>query len=371
MGPSWLSAPAKTVWRREPHTEGKHLVLRNYLGAWFPILGSRSGRIVFIDGFAGPGEYSNGEPGSPIIALETFLEHRARGSIKEAVFSFVEADPKRARHLEDLIQRRWPKLPENCKVDVSAGTFDGTMTAALDELDAAKKRLAPAFVMIDPFGVKETPMSVVRRILSNPRSEVYVSFMVEAINRFRATPEFERHLDDLFGCTDWRAGISLADGAARLSFFYELYERQLRRAGAKQVVRFDLFEGKRLVYAIFFGTQNVVGSDRMKQSIWKIAPFGDFAFHGVRAGRQLTLGMEKADLRPLREAIANKFRGKGWIRVGEVEEFVSSDATDFHKGQFKKGALKVMEDNGLVEVSRAPGKRKGTFPNGTKVRIVT
>lgn len=53
--------PKSTLWPREPHTEGKHLVLKEYLNAWFPILGGTQGRIVFIDGFAGPGEYAGGE----------------------------------------------------------------------------------------------------------------------------------------------------------------------------------------------------------------------------------------------------------------------------------------------------------------------
>jgi len=52
------------------------------------------------------------------------------------------------------------------------GRFDETMTETLDRLDAQAKRLAPAFVMIDPFGVSGTPMAVVRRILSNPQAEV-------------------------------------------------------------------------------------------------------------------------------------------------------------------------------------------------------
>jgi hypothetical protein len=213
-------------------------------------------------------------------------------------------------------------------------------------------------------------MSIVRRILSNPKSEVYVSFMVEAINRFHATPEFEKHLDELFGCGEWRGGIEMPEGEQRIAFFYDLYEKQLRRAGAKQVVRFELFEGKRLVYAIFFGTQSVVGADRMKQAIWKVAPFGDFAFHGVRAGLQLGLEIGKTELGPLRDAIVEEFRGKGWVPVDAVVDFVSSDATDFHEGHVRKGALKVMEESGLIEVHRQPQKRKGSFPAGTKIRVV-
>jgi three-Cys-motif partner protein len=67
-----VTAPKDIVWPLEPHTKGKHEVLRHYLEAWFPILGFTQGRIVFIDGFAGPGEYAGGEKGSPLIALDVF-----------------------------------------------------------------------------------------------------------------------------------------------------------------------------------------------------------------------------------------------------------------------------------------------------------
>jgi hypothetical protein len=34
-----------------------------------------NGRILFVDGFAGPGRYLDGEDGSPLIALKTLLDH--------------------------------------------------------------------------------------------------------------------------------------------------------------------------------------------------------------------------------------------------------------------------------------------------------
>lgn len=67
-------APDPTQWPLDPHTAAKHEILRRYLNAWFPILGTYNGRVVFLDGFAGPGIYSQGEPGSPIVALRTLLE---------------------------------------------------------------------------------------------------------------------------------------------------------------------------------------------------------------------------------------------------------------------------------------------------------
>jgi len=43
-----------TVWALEPHTAKKHEILRRYFEAWLPILANSNGRVVYIDGFAGP-----------------------------------------------------------------------------------------------------------------------------------------------------------------------------------------------------------------------------------------------------------------------------------------------------------------------------
>lgn len=49
--------PETTVWPIEPHTNGKHAVLRHYLNAWLPIMLRSNERVLYIDAFAGPGEY--------------------------------------------------------------------------------------------------------------------------------------------------------------------------------------------------------------------------------------------------------------------------------------------------------------------------
>ena len=69
-----MAAPRQTIWPLEPHTRAKHEILKRYLQAWMVILSQgQFPEILYIDGFAGPGEYSGGEAGSPIIALDTAL----------------------------------------------------------------------------------------------------------------------------------------------------------------------------------------------------------------------------------------------------------------------------------------------------------
>src|SRR5688572_18089678 len=98
-----MAAPKTTTWRLEPHTRAKHEILRRYLQAWTPIL-SKSGspRILYIDGFAGPGRYAGGEDGSPVIALQAALRHRERIH-SEICFLFIEEDRERAAMLEQIV----------------------------------------------------------------------------------------------------------------------------------------------------------------------------------------------------------------------------------------------------------------------------
>lgn len=194
----------KILWSIDEQTEGKHLLLRSYLDGWFPILGSFNGRLLFIDGFAGPGEYANGEKGSPLVALESVRQHKKAGRLRnvEVVFAFIEADEARADHLKALLDQQLPI--RRASAHVLPGTFDSHMTSLLDQIDGQSAALAPAFVMVDPFGVKGSPMQLIGRILGNPKSECLISFMYEPIRRFHRESAFEGHLDELFGTKSWR-----------------------------------------------------------------------------------------------------------------------------------------------------------------------
>jgi hypothetical protein len=220
--------------------------------------------------------------------------------------------------------------------------------------------------MVDPFGVKGFPMSLIRRILKSGKVELYISFMYEFIDRFKTTPEFDRILTELYGTDRWKKGLALT-GQAKKDFFFGLYERQLKAAGAKNVLRFDLYRKGHHVYALFFATQHHKGADVMKRAMWSVAPFGDFTFRGGQSV-QLTLGIAP-DYAPLREALQAEFKDKGWVTIEQVLEFVASDRTDFHTGQVKRPVLVPMEKAKLIEVDPKTRKKHG-YPPRTKLRFL-
>src|SRR5690242_16580737 len=115
-----MAAPSTVIWQLEPHTRAKHEILKRYLQAWMPILSQgKFPELLYIDGFAGPGEYKNGEDGSPIIALKTALGYNPPLTAKMH-FLFVEKDKSRAAHLNSIIQQM--SLPKNFEVIVEGDT---------------------------------------------------------------------------------------------------------------------------------------------------------------------------------------------------------------------------------------------------------
>lgn len=270
-----MAAPKKTLWEIEAHTKAKHLILRRYMQAWLPIISRRNGRVVFIDGFAGPGVYAGGEDGSPVIAMRALVDHAHKQKIQSEVhFVFFEADKKRAEHLDSIVDSVCKDLPKGCSASVSHGEYAKLLSDVLDELDATGKQLAPSLVFVDPFGVSGLPMHLVRRVLATPSCEVLVNFMTGYAHRFIAASEFEKHLDDIFGTIEWRKGRDLT-GHARIDFLRKLYIGELQRqdvtGGARYARAFSMLNAAgQPIYDLVFATNHPLGIDRMKDGLWKV-----------------------------------------------------------------------------------------------------
>jgi three-Cys-motif partner protein len=141
-------------------------------------MGSWNGRVVYIDGFAGPGKYSLGEDGSPVVVLKAARDHTYPMKA-ELVCVFVEDNLERCAHLKNVLGELTPPLPSRIRWEVICGRFDEHLSSTLDLIESQGKNLAPAFVFIDPFGFSHTPFKTVKRILGNRRCEVLVNFMYE------------------------------------------------------------------------------------------------------------------------------------------------------------------------------------------------
>ena len=317
-----MAGQKETLWAIEPHTSAKHEILRKYLDAWLPILGKFSQKTVYIDGFAGPGQYSGGEPGSPIIALEAASSHQAKLA-GELVFIFIEERADRVAHLKSRIAAL--RLPTQFRVHVEQGTFAEKINGILDELDSQAGQIAPTFALIDPFGFSGIPYTIIKRVLEKPRCEVLINLMVEHINRFLKHPheEVRAHITDAFG-TDEALRVAFGSGN-RAEALKNLYHEQLR--SVSRYVRYFEMRGEdnRVEYYLFFASNNRLGHLRMKEAMWKVDPVGEFRFSDATNPDQTLLFDAPAPATFLAEELAAKFKDAGEIAVSLIETDVEDN----------------------------------------------
>lgn len=352
--------PRTTIWDLEPHTAAKHEILRRYLQAWAPILSQGNfPHLVFVDGFAGPGRYSRGEEGSPLIAARAVIE-QPRPIKAKVDFHFIELDKKRADHLASEIEVL--KFPANISMTIHSGrTFQEAFLEIWESYSPRPGRpRPPTFVFIDPFGFK-IPFSHVAKVMRAQSCEVLINFMFEEINRFLSQQQMPDNFDDLFGCRDWREGINIQTPRERVKFLHDLYQRQLMNAAGASFVRSFAMRNERntMDYFLFFASNNELGLRKIKEAMWRVDESGTYTFSDATDPNQSMLFSSEPDREQLKRLILSNFDGAE-ASVGEIERFVVRD-TPFRETHYKK-ILQSLEKADIITVHNAPpSRRRGTY----------
>lgn len=362
-----MGTPKETVWEIEPHTQAKHEILRRYLGAWFPILGTYNERIIYIDGFCGPGRYKEGDVGSPIIALREAVKHEKRLQRNKLLFLFSDERPDRIDQLNAELKQEI--IPSNFEVRAVTGEFEERFRNFLDAIDKGLQ-IGPTFAFVDPFGFKGIPFELMCKLLQTPRTEVFINIMIDSINRFLEHPDkaTKQHIVDLFGTPN---ALEIArNNINRIEALRLLYQEQLSKCA--NFVRY--FEMRNLhnrpIYYLFFATNHRLGHLKMKEAFWKVDSSSGFRFSDATNPNQLVL-FELDESLKLAKDIQQRFSHQKQL-VKHIREFVE-DETSFLSAHMRK-ALKHLEDVGgiHVETYKQDGKkrRKNTFPNETIVTFL-
>jgi three-Cys-motif partner protein len=363
-----VGKPLPTIWPLEPHTAKKHEILRRYFEAWLPILAQRNPRLLYIDAFAGPGEYSEGEPGSPLVILKAARDHGYKFK-SELQCLFVESDNERHKHLVELLEGIKPTLPTNIKFRALHGTFASHATDIFARVKAQREFNAPTLAFLDPFGFSQIQFRTVANLLKSPKSEVLVNVMYEEMNRFLSDDRLAACFDSQFGTTEWRQILEMSDPVERLMGIHDLYLKQLRTVA--KYVRAFLMRNKSNTpdYFLFFATNSLKGLEEMKKSMWKVNPEGEFQFSDfVTAKKQLPLFKAEPDHAWLRELIVEQFERKR-VEIGVLCDWVVAE-TPYLRTHVKTPILIPMEKEGALTVVEAkPGRRVYTYPDGTVLRF--
>lgn len=361
-----MPKPADTLWDLEPHSAGKHIILRRYLQAWLPILGLSRPRLVLVDAFAGPGRYLGGEPGSPLIMLDAFLNHSLRSRIKaELVYVFIEERKDRIEHLRSEIAQL--DLPDQVKVHPVHGHYGAEFKGLLDDLASKGQALAPTFVFVDPFGYTGAGMELTGQFMQFQHCEVLIYLPLPFITRFVGRAGQEDALTSLYGSDAWKEAIAVT-GAERQRLLHDLFRDQLLAHGSRFVRSFEIRSAAGTGYHLFFGTGHELGLQKMKEAMWAADSTAGREFSDSTVSDQLVLFAPEADTTHLLSSLQAHF-GSATFTVQQAERFALLQ-TQFLPTHLRRRTLVPAENKGAIQVSRPAGARAGSFPEGTRLKFI-
>ena len=278
-----------TLWPIEEHTRAKHHILRRYLEAWAPILlqpGYQKG-VLYIDGFAGPGEYTGGEHGSPVIALECLANHKLLKNFKGKIsFSFVEKRKDRAEHLASLLKDRKAGFPPSFNVhDPRNGEFNDVMKGILKYGKEHNLKLNPVFCFVDPFGWEDLDYEVLGGIMEHPKAELFITFMSGFLNRFMTSGSHQESIERLFTPDQIRSVVIQNDSAEKRNLILKSFLTNLKQYTSKYTNE-DIYDfsftvygtSNTLLYHLIYFTKSCAGLNAMKEAMYSVKKDGEYSF---------------------------------------------------------------------------------------------
>jgi three-Cys-motif partner protein len=327
-------------------------------------------RLVYIDAFAGPGVYTGGEPGSPIIVIKSAMDHCVKINF-ELVCLLIENNPKRCESLKTKIAKLNP--PENIKIKIELGDANQILDNLLTQIEKENKGLAPTFAFIDPFNF-DVSFDLIKRLFNNKKCEIFILFPCLGIIRSIPFENQSKEIDRFFGTDEWSKACEFEPDKKR-KFLHDLYMGKLRSLERKSIMSDTLVRSFEMInmtnntsYFLFYVTKNDLGLEKMKEAMWKVDKRGIFQFSDNTDPNQTVLfTLDKTNI--LENQIKKGFKGKQ-VRVEEIEEFVIKNtaflATDY------KSILTKMEKTTppKIEVISSPRKTNRGYPKGTIIKFL-
>lgn len=355
-------------WVYSEHASAKHEILRRYLGAWLPILGTANNRLVIYDGFAGRGRYRDGEDGSPLLMFKRAAEAVDTGRPEAVSIRCVEADRENYLHLTGVMaELSHPAVTIQARHD----RFDVVANESVDHAQRIIRgggRPPPVFFFADPFGFSGIRMGTLRRLMRVRRWEVLLTFMVRDMRRFLEQPNFEAPLTEFFGGSSWR---ECAEAQDREGCLLLRFSQTVRDTGiANFATPFRVFEDERqqTLYYLVHLTNEPLGMREMKKAMIRTSP--EMTFWPVTLRPPDQLALDTQDSAPYPELQRHLASTYGGMRMS-FEELLN---TDYPQGLWLEPAYRVAikdmaaRDGGGANIRRDRGKtRTGTEPTGLEL----
>lgn len=324
----------------------KHQLLKKYLDAWFPILSKFNGQVSYVESHAGRGKHIRGEPGSPIVALKSLLDHHYRDEIlknSSVGFYFIEKYSDSVKDLKDEIANLG-ELPKNVSYSIIQEDHEKVFQDICDRLDESPgAQLTPSFIFYDPYSFL-MPVDKMTRLLQKSKCEILINFMWRYLNLAinNEQPGQVERLNSMFGDESWR-NLRDVPKESRCDATLLLLKEKFKADHMWSVKMYD--KKNVLKYVLVHFSNHPTAFNKMKDAAWSLAEHGDFRFWQSDDPNQETLLVAKPNLKPLHDAVLKKY-GANQVHLHDTYEVV--DLSPFRKPHYHSLLRELYKSKNLI-----------------------
>ena len=247
---------------RKPFDEGtliKLKVYRDYLKEWLPVFIVRKETIwktvQIFDFFSGPGSDSNGEPGSPLIALE--IVQSLEDKIREKQIRVIV-------HFNEINEEKYHLLVETLKEyngEYLIKPYNQDFKSLFDECYNSMKTSAN-FLFLDQNGIKEITEDLFNKIVQLKQTDFLFFISSSYFKRFAKTPEFRKYFP--FDQEE----VDQTDYYHIHRKVLQHYKSLLPELKKYYLAPFSIKKGPN-IYGLIFGTNHTLGLEKFLSVAWK------------------------------------------------------------------------------------------------------
>jgi three-Cys-motif partner protein len=250
------------------HSKIKSRIVAKYFWAWAKVIiasvkAHGGDRIAYIDLFAGPGQYKDGTPSTPIMVLQKAIGDPDMAKMLVTVFN--DKHPENVNSLRQGIER----IPELRRLKYKPQVRNAEVGVDIAKIFQGLK-LIPTLLFADPWGYKGLSLTLIRSVLKDWGCDCVFFFNYNRVNMALTNEVVEEHMDALFG--QERAGVIRAtvptlNASEREDFVIEELSHALKETGGSYVLPFAFRSDneERTTHHLIFVSKNFKGYEIMKE----------------------------------------------------------------------------------------------------------
>ncbi|MCH7519717.1 MAG: three-Cys-motif partner protein TcmP [Candidatus Dadabacteria bacterium] len=354
-------------------------IVTEYFAIWssiiLPTIKNTHKRFAYIDFFSGPGIYEDGTKSTPILILESAINHQEKCKMFYSVFNdekkkYIEQLKENIEQLEGYKKLNYKPKYHNIRMDSNL--------KMVQELKL-EDDLIPTLFFIDPFGFKGLYLRLIHTVLKDWGSDGIFFFNYQRINGALSNPPMRTHMEYLFGKSRLEQLIDQIKGKTPLqreSLILQYLLDALKYIGSKFVLdfRFPKYGQDKTSHYLIFVSKNIKGYKVMKEILAKHSNYytqgvASFEFDpSISNTETYLLPGFIGPLDKLESMLIDHFKGRELSRSEIYEEHDQGDSSTKHytEDNYKK-ALLNLENKGKIKIDPPASKRRELTLGGDRI----